>query len=405
MQPLKDRCIVVGVCGGIAAYKAASVISLLTKAGAKVNVIMTKVATEFVGALTFQTLSGGPVYSDMFEPPKEWDVRHISLAKRADAFLIVPATANVIGKITSGIADDMLTTTVMATKAPVIIAPSMNTNMYQNPIVCENINKLKGLGYIFIEPGEGVLACGDTGTGRLPEPDEIVDFVIKNIAYEKDLQGLRVLVTAGATKEAIDPVRYITNHSTGKMGIAVAEAARNRGAKVTLVMGAVSVNAPQGVEVIKAPSAKDMYNAVTAKSPECDIIVKAAAVADFTPAAAKDQKIKKQNQLTLELTKTKDILMQLGEDKPKGQVLVGFCMETQNLIENAQKKLLDKNCDLLVANSLLEQGAGFGSDTNTVTILHEDQKLPIPNMTKKELAHIILDMAKKVYDVKKARTP
>lgn len=388
-----SKTVVLGVSGGIAAYKACDVVSRLRKENIQVNVIMTKHATEFVSALTFQSISQNPVAVEMFEPVTNWDIEHISLAKKADIFLIAPATANVIGKIANGIADDMLSTTVMATKAPVVIAPAMNTNMYENPVTQANIQKLKDLGYIFIEPGYGRLACGDLGPGKLAEPDLIVENIKFLLNKTDELKGKNVLVTAGPTQEAIDPVRYITNKSTGKMGYALAYQAALMGAKVTLVTGPTNIEIPFGIsEVIKIKSAGQMYEAVTSRFDEMDIVIKSAAVADYKPKNISDSKIKKSDSdLVLELDRNKDILFELGKLKTK-QVLVGFAAETDDLIANAQKKLAKKNLDFIVANDLKQEGAGFAGDTNIVKLLFADGNIEeLPIMTKNQLSKEIYD--------------
>ena len=388
-----SKTVVLGVSGGIAAYKACDVVSRLRKENIQVNVIMTKHATEFVSALTFQSISQNPVAVEMFEPVTNWDIEHISLAKKADIFLIAPATANVIGKIANGIADDMLSTTVMATKAPVVIAPAMNTNMYENPVTQANIQKLKDLGYIFIEPGYGRLACGDLGPGKLAEPDLIVENIKFLLNKNDELKGKNVLVTAGPTQEAIDPVRYITNKSTGKMGYALAYQAALMGAKVTLVTGPTNIEIPFGIsEVIKVKSAQQMYETVTSSFDEMDIVIKSAAVADYKPKNISDSKIKKSDSdLVLELDRNKDILFELGKLKTK-QVLVGFAAETDDLIANAQKKLAKKNLDFIVANDLKQEGAGFAGDTNIVKLLFADGNIEeLPIMTKNQLSKEIYD--------------
>lgn len=394
---LKGKCVVVGVCGGIAAYKTVEVVSRLKKLGAVVHVIMTEAAQEFVGELTFRTMSQNPVAIDMFGTPERWEVEHVSLAQKADLFLVAPATANTIAKMAYGIADNMLLTTYLATRAPVLIAPAMNKNMYTHPTTVENMKKLSDGGCKFVRAGEGFLACGDVGVGRMAEPEEIVEAVVDAIAYPKDMLGKRVLVTAGATMEAIDPVRFITNHSSGKMGIAIARAAKQRGAQVVLVRGRSALPALRGVETVEVGSAQEMCDAVLARAAECDIIVKAAAVADYAPDRVSEHKLKKSDaDMTINLKRNPDILAQLGEKKPAGQVLVGFCMETKDLLSNAQAKLEKKNCDMMVANSLVEPGAGFGCDTNTVTILKRNgEKIAPENMAKDALAHIILTEALK----------
>ena len=388
-----SKTVVLGVSGGIAAYKACDVVSRLRKENIQVNVIMTKHATEFVSALTFQSISQNPVAVEMFEPVTNWDIEHISLAKKADIFLIAPATANIIGKIANGIADDMLSTTVMATKAPVVIAPAMNTNMYENPVTQANIQKLKDLGYIFIEPGYGRLACGDLGPGKLAEPDLIVENIKFLLNKTDELKGKNVLVTAGPTQEAIDPVRYITNKSTGKMGYALAYQAALMGAKVTLVTGPTNIEIPFGIsEVIKIKSAGQMYETVTSSFDEMDIVIKSAAVADYKPKNISDSKIKKSDSdLVLELDRNKDILFELGKLKTK-QVLVGFAAETDDLIANAQKKLAKKNLDFIVANDLKQEGAGFAGDTNIAKLLFADGNIvELPIMTKNQLSKEIYD--------------
>lgn len=387
---LQEKNIVLGITGGIAAYKAADMVSKLKKQGARVFVIMTKSACEFITPLTMQSLSQNPVCVSTFEQIKTWEIGHVSLAERADAFVIAPATANVIGKIACGIADDMLSTTVMATKAPVVIAPAMNTNMYENPIVKENIKKLEGYGYHFVEPRSSRLACGTVGVGAMAEPEDIID-AVRGVLTKKDMAGMKVLVTAGPTEESIDPVRYITNHSSGKMGVAIADEAKRRGAEVTLVSGPVSVKIPSGIKNIPVKTAHEMYDAVMEKYEDADIIVKAAAVADFRCESRAEGKIKKENGVpALSLISNPDILKKLGEVKGD-RVLVGFCMETENLIENGKKKLEKKNADMIVANSLCEAGAGFGVDTNTVTLITKSGTQPLPNMPKSDVAKKILD--------------
>ncbi len=384
--------IVIGVAGGIAAYKAVEIVSRLKKAGHTVYVIMTKAATEFVTPLTFREISGNPVVADMWEEPKTWNVQHIALASRADLFLIAPATANIIGKIANGIADDMLTTTVMATKAPIILAPAMNTNMYLNPITQQNLNKLAGLGYHIVEPASGMLACGVDGPGRLPEPADIVKKVKSLLQGNRDLAGKRVLVTAAGTREPIDPVRYIGNHSSGKMGYALAEAAAARGAEVILVSGPSSLACPAGITVKKVETAAQMREAVLAEFDTVDIVIKAAAVADYRPETAADQKIKKTgNTLTLSLVKNPDILRELGERK-KHQLLIGFAAETQELLSHAQEKLIKKNLDMIVANDVTLPGAGFNTDTNIVRVIHKNGLIEeLPQLTKRQVAEILID--------------
>lgn len=388
---LKGKTVVLGVTGGIAAYKAAEITSRLVKLGADVKVIMTEHAQKFVGPVTFQAISNNPVVTDMFAPPTRWDVEHIALAKAADLFIIAPASANFIGKMNAGIADDMLTTTVMATRAPVLIAPAMNVGMYENPVTQRNMNALKELGIHFIEPGEGFLACGDVGKGRLEDPAKIVERGVEILLSTDELKGKKVLVTAGPTREAIDPVRYMTNHSSGKMGYAIAREARLRGAEVVLVSGAKELDAPSGVTVIEIDSADEMFNAVMDNA-NADIIVKAAAVADYRPANPSEIKIKKvPGDMALPLTRNKDILFELGQMKDK-QYLVGFAAETNDVIENAQQKMKKKNLDLIVANDITAAGAGFKGNTNVVTILHKNgEQKALSLMSKEEVATNILE--------------
>ena len=398
---LKDKTIVIGVSGGIAVYKTLDVISRLRKLGVNVNVIMTKSATEFVTPLSFQSLSQNYVVCDTFEDPKTWDVEHISLAKRADVFLIAPATANVIGKIANGIADDMLTTTVMATKAKVLIAPAMNTNMYENPILQRNINTLKELGYNFVEPESGRLACGDTGKGKLASPETIVDEVVKLLSKGQDLKGKSIIVTAGPTVESIDPMRYITNRSTGKMGYSIAKEAIERGADVTLITGPTNLTPPQNLKkLVKIESAKDMYEAVLENLDENDVVIKSAAVADYKPKNYSNKKIKKSDDdLVIELDRNKDIAQEIGKIK-NNKILVGFAAETNDLIENASLKIKKKNLDFIVANDLTKEGAGFGVDTNIVKIIDKEGNITeYPKMKKEEVANIILDKIKELLSV------
>ncbi|MDK2563118.1 bifunctional phosphopantothenoylcysteine decarboxylase/phosphopantothenate--cysteine ligase CoaBC [Romboutsia sedimentorum] len=389
----KDKTVVIGVSGGIAVYKTLDVISRLKKLGVNVNVIMTKSATEFVTPLSFQSLSQNYVVCDMFEDPKTWDVEHISLAKKAAVFLIAPATANVIGKMANGIADDMLTTTVMATKAKVLIAPAMNTNMYENPVVQRNINTLKELGYNFVEPESGRLACGDIGRGKLATPETIVDEVVKLLSTKQDLKGKSIIITAGPTMESIDPVRFISNRSSGKMGYAIASQAINRGADVTLISGPTNLTPPQNLKkLVRIESAKDMYDAVIENFDENQVIIKSAAVADYKPKDYSDKKIKKSNDdLSIELDRNKDIAYEIGKIK-KDKILVGFAAETNDLIENAKGKVQKKNLDFIVANDLTKEGAGFGVDTNIVKIIDKQGNITeYPKMKKEEVANVILD--------------
>ena len=398
---LKGKTVVIGVSGGIAVYKACDIVSRLKKLNANVHVIMTKSAAEFVTPLTFQSLSQNYVVSDMFEEPKTWDVEHISLAKKADVFLIAPATANVIGKISNGIADDMLTTTVMATTGKVLIAPAMNTNMYRNPILQRNINILRELGYNFVDPESGRLACGDVGEGKLASPEKIVDAVVDLLSdTKKDLLGKKILITAGPTVESIDPVRYLTNRSTGKMGYAIAKMAASRGADVTLVSGPTNIAPPTNIKkLVKVQSAKDMYNAIIDNFDENQVIIKSAAVADYKPKTYSDKKIKKSNDdLIIELDRNKDIAYELGKIK-KDKILVGFAAETNDLIENAKGKINKKNLDFIVANDLTESGAGFGTDTNIVKIIDKNGNIAnYPQMKKEEVADVILDKVKSLLE-------
>lgn len=395
---LKGKCVVVGVCGGIAAYKSCALVSMLKKLGADVCVIMTDAAKEFVGELTFRTLSQNPVYDNMFNRPERWEVEHVELAKKADLIVVAPASANTIAKFAAGISDNPLTATVLATKAPVLLAPAMNTGMLENKITQQNIKKLVENGFSTIYGKSGMLACGDVGSGRMAEPEDIVEAVLDITAYKKDLAGKVVMVSAGATREAIDPVRFITNHSSGKMGYAIALAAKRRGARVILVSGKTALKPIDGTENIFVSSADEMYDECVAHFDECDIVVMAAAVADFKPKTISDNKIKKsgKEEMSIELIRNKDILKALGEKKKQGQVVVGFCMETEKLLESATEKLKKKNCDFIVANNLFDKGAGFGVDTNTVTMVFDDgSKVSPGNMPKEELAHIILDEALK----------
>lgn len=388
---LQGKTVLLCVTGGIAAYKMPNVARMLKKMQCNVHVIMTQNATNFITATTFETLTGNKCLIDTFDRNFEFSVEHVALAKLADLVLIAPATANVIGKIANGIADDMLTTTVMACTCKTLVAPAMNHNMYHNFIVQENLEKLKKHGYEIIDPVCGMLANGDTGDGKLPSEEELVDYVVRELAFPKDLAGKKILVTAGPTQESIDPVRYITNHSTGKMGYALAKMAMLRGAEVTLVSGRTALEPPRFVEVVPVVSAEDMYQAVTTRAKEQDIIIKAAAVADYRPATVAEEKIKKkENAASIKLERTRDILAALGEDKGK-TCLCGFSMETENMLENSRKKLKKKNLDMIVANNLKVEGAGFGTDTNVITILTEEKELELPQMSKEEAANRILD--------------
>lgn len=390
---LKGKTVLLGVTGGIAAYKIANLASALVKLHADVNVIMTQNATNFINPITFESLTDNKCIVDTFDRNFKFKVEHIALAELVDVFMVAPASANVIGKIANGIADDMLTTTFMACKKKKIIAPAMNTNMYENPIVQDNIKKLKAYGMEIIEPATGYLACGATGSGKLPDEKILLEYILREVAYEKDLSGKTVLVTAGPTREAIDPVRFISNHSTGKMGYAIARAASLRGARVILVSGPVSLEPPLFAELVPVVSAEDMYNAVMKYKDEADIIIKSAAVADYTPVTASSEKIKKQDgDMRIELRRTKDILKELGQSRRENQFICGFAMETENLIENAVKKLESKNVDMIVANSLKTEGAGFGTDTNKVTLITKNGNIELPLMSKDEVALKILDM-------------
>ena len=399
---LKNKTVVLGVTGSIAAYKMANVASMLVKLHADVNVIMTENATNFINPITFETLTGNKCLVDTFDRNFQFNVEHVALAKRADIFMVAPASANIIGKIAGGIADDMLSTTIMAAKCPKLIAPAMNTNMLENPIVQDNIRKLQSYDYEIIESASGYLACGDTGKGKLPNEQLLVDYILKYIAAEKDMQGIKVLVTAGPTMEAIDPVRFISNHSTGKMGYAIARQAMLRGADVTLVTGKVAITPPEFVTVVPVTSAQDMYEAVTATSADQDIIIKAAAVADYKPAEVSDNKIKKSDaDMSIPLTRTKDILAFLGMQREEArkadgdsrlarQIICGFSMETQNLLENSRKKLEKKKIDIVAANNLKTAGAGFGTDTNVLTLITQDEDIELPQMSKEECADRLL---------------
>lgn len=389
---LQGKEIVLGVCGGIAAYKAAELVRLYVKAGANVSVIMTAAAQQFITPLTFQTLSGRPVHSELFNLLQEQDIGHISLADRADLLVIAPATANLIGKLSAGIADDLLTTTVMACKAPVLLVPAMNSNMWQNPVCRRNVEQLQQCGYHMLEPVTGMLACGWEGQGKMPEPQAIRDET-QRLLTPQDLAGETLLVTAGPTREELDPMRFLSNHSSGKMGYAIARAAAERGARVHLVAGPTALIPPPGVELRSVVSARDMHAAVMALAADCSIIVKAAAVADYRPCCRQTQKIKKgsESTLTLELQRNPDILAELGR-LPGNRLLVGFAAETEQLLDNARRKLQDKNLDLIVANDLTAEGAGFAGDTNVVRLIYRDGRVEdLPQMSKELLAHRLLD--------------
>ena len=389
---LKGKTVVLGVTGSIAAYKIANLASMLVKLHADVNVIMTRNATNFINPITFETLTGNKCLIDTFDRNFQFNVEHVALAKRADIFLVAPASANVIGKIAHGIADDMLTTTIMACKCPKLISPAMNTNMFENPILQDNLKILEKYGYELIQPASGYLACGDTGAGKMPEPETLLQYILRTIAKEKDLAGKQILITSGPTQEKIDPVRYITNHSTGKMGYALARAAMLRGARVTLVTGPVSIEPPMFVDVVPVTSAQHMADAVISRAPQMDIIIKAAAVADYRPVNPADEKIKKRDgeEASISLERTTDILKTLGEQKKEGQFLCGFSMETENMLENSKAKLEKKNLDMIVANNLKVQGAGFGTDTNVVTLITKDTIKELELMSKDQVADAIL---------------
>lgn len=389
---LKGKTVVLAVSGSIAAYKIASLASALKKLHANVQVLMTKNAVNFINPITFESLTGNKCLVDTFDRNFQYSVEHVALAKQADVVLLAPASANVIGKIAHGIADDMLTTTVMACKCKKIIAPAMNTNMFDNPILQDNLKILEHYGYEVISPAVGYLACGDTGAGKMPEPELLLQYILREIAYEKDMQGKRVLVTAGPTQESIDPVRFITNHSTGKMGYAIAKMCMLRGAEVTLVSGPTSIAKPEFVHVVDVVTAKEMYEEVTKRAKDQDIIIKAAAVADYRPKSVSSEKMKKKDDdLAIPMERTDDILKFLGEHKKEHQFLCGFSMETENMLENSRKKLEKKHLDMIVANNLKVEGAGFAGDTNVVTIITGQEEVSLGKMTKEETALRILD--------------
>ena len=389
---LKGKTVVLGVTGGIAAYKIASLASMLVKQHADVQVIMTENATNFITPTTFETLTGNKCLVDTFDRNFQFQVEHVALAKRADIFMIAPATANVIAKVAHGLADDMLTTTFLACKKPKYIVPAMNTQMYENPITQDNLDICRRYGMHVVEPASGYLACGDTGAGKMPEPELLMEYIMQELAFEKDMAGKKVLVTAGPTREAIDPVRYITNHSTGKMGYAIAQAAARRGAEVTLVSGPVNLKTPLGVKLVPVTSAGEMFQAVTEASSSQDVIIKAAAVADYRPKYVGTEKTKKKDgDMNLEMERTDDILAWLGNHRQPGQVLCGFSMETENMLENSQAKLEKKHVDMIVANNLKTAGAGFGTDTNVVTIITKEGAEELAMMTKEQVAHQLLN--------------
>lgn len=398
---LKGKTVLLGVTGSIAAYKIAYLASALKKLHAEVHVLMTKNATNFITPITFESLTGTKCLVDTFDRNFQFQVEHISIAKKADVAMIAPASANVIGKLAHGIADDMLTTTLMACKCKKFISPAMNTNMFENPILQDNLKTLEHYGYEVIQPASGYLACGDTGAGKMPEPETLLSYILREIAKEKDLEGKKVLVTAGPTQEAIDPVRYITNHSSGKMGYALAKAAMLRGAEVTLVSGPCSITPPPFVKVVPVVTAKDMFDAVTSVSAQQDIIVKAAAVADYRPLKVFDEKVKKKDEeMSIALEKTDDILNYLGEHRTKEQFLCGFSMETQNMLGNSRAKLGKKHLDMVAANNLKVEGAGFQGDTNVLTLITQDEDVSLQLMSKEDAANVILD---KILSVMKER--
>lgn len=394
---LKGKTVILGVTGGIAAYKAANLASLLKKQHADVHVIMTENAKEFITAVTFETLTGNKCLIDTFDRNFQWNVEHVELAKRADLVLVAPATANVCAKLAHGLADDMLTTTILACQCPKLIAPAMNTRMFENPVTQDNLEILRKYGWTVIQPATGYLACGDTGAGKFPDEHLILEYVIREIALEKDMKGKRVLITAGPTQEAVDPVRFLTNHSTGKMGYALARMAMLRGADVTLVTGQTALTPPAFVEVVKIKSAADLFREVTSRSEQQDMIIKAAAVADYRPAEVADEKVKKKDDdLSLKLERTEDTLQYLGDHKPVGQILCGFAMETTDMEKHARKKLEKKNLDLIAANNVKVKGAGFGTDTNVITLISKEGSRQLELMSKEEAAMEILDTLMKM---------
>ncbi|MFA9465975.1 MAG: bifunctional phosphopantothenoylcysteine decarboxylase/phosphopantothenate--cysteine ligase CoaBC [Velocimicrobium sp.] len=396
---LKGKNVVLAVTGSIAAYKIANLASLLMKQHCKVTVLMTKNATNFIHPITFETLTGNKCLIDTFDRSFQYSVEHVSLAKETDLIMVAPASANVIAKLAHGIADDMLTTTILACECPKLVAPTMNTHMYHNPIVQDNIKQLKRYGMKVIKPDTGYLACGDIGEGKMPSEEILLSYIIKYIAYEKDLKGKKVMVTAGPTREALDPVRFISNHSTGKMGYAIAKDCMLRGAEVTLITGPTTIKTPDFVKVIPVVSAQDMFMAVKDNFMEQNIIIKAAAVSDYRPVNVAEEKVKKtENDITLALEKTTDILQFLGDHRIRGQILCGFSMETENMVENSRKKLEKKKADLIIANNLKVEGAGFGTDTNIVTLLTKDEENLLPLLSKKQIAHMIMD---KILEIEK----
>ena len=398
---LKGKTVLLGVSSSIAAYKAASLASLLVKQHANVHVLMTQNATRFISPMVFETLTGNKAPVDTFDRCFQFDVEHISLAKQADVVMVAPATANVAAKLAHGIADDMLTTTVLACKCPRLLSPAMNTQMYENPVTQDNLRILREYGWQVVEPASGHLACGDSGKGKLPEPEVLLDWILQTIAREKDMAGLKVLVTAGPTQEALDPVRFLTNHSSGKMGYAIAKAAARRGAQVTLITGPTALERPRFVETVEIVSAEDMFREVTARAPEQDIIIKAAAVADYTPVQVAQDKVKKSdNDLCIPLKRTQDILQTLGDHRREGQFLCGFSMETRDMVENSRKKLEKKHVDMIAANNLKEAGAGFAVDTNLLTLITRDGEKSLSLMSKDEAADVLLTEILRLRDLK-----
>jgi phosphopantothenoylcysteine decarboxylase/phosphopantothenate--cysteine ligase len=394
---LKGKTVVLGVTGSIAAYKIANLASMLVKQHADVHVIMTENATNFINPITFETLTNHKCLVETFDRNFQFHVAHVSLAQKADVMLIAPASANIIAKLAHGIADDMLSTTALACTAPILVSPAMNTRMYENAITQDNLETLRRYHFTVIEPDTGFLACRDTGAGKMPSETVLMNYILREIACEKDLRGKKILVTAGPTQEAIDPVRFISNHSTGKMGYAIAKRAMLRGAEVTLVTGPVAITPPSFVNVIPVKSAKDMFDAVTEHADEQDIIIKSAAVADYTPSQVATEKVKKkENDMSIALNRTQDILSYLGQHKKAGQILCGFSMETENMLENSKQKLKKKNADIIVANNLKEQGAGFGTDTNVVTMITKEQVKELPILSKEEVAEALLDEIKQM---------
>ncbi|HIY18964.1 MAG TPA: bifunctional phosphopantothenoylcysteine decarboxylase/phosphopantothenate--cysteine ligase CoaBC [Candidatus Blautia avistercoris] len=400
---LKGKTVLLGVTGSIAAYKSAYLASALKKQGADVHVLMTKNACNFINPITFESLTGNKCLTDTFDRNFQFQVEHVAIAKRADVVMVAPASANVIGKLAHGIADDMLTTTLLACKCKKFVAPAMNTNMYENSIVQENLEILKKHGYEIVNPAVGYLACGDTGTGKMAEPQELLQYLLREAAFEKDLEGMKLLITAGPTQESVDPVRYLTNHSSGKMGYALAKMAMLRGAEVTLVSGKTSIECPIFVKKIPVVTAEEMYREVVRESPNQDIIIKAAAVADYRPKEVSTEKVKKSdNDCIIELERTRDILKYLGEHKKPEQVLCGFSMETKNMLGNSREKLQKKKLDMIVANNLKVSGAGFGGDTNVVTLITQEEEVSLPIMTKEEASVHILNKTLELWKAKQS---